>query len=344
MKIKSITLQNYKRFVEPCSISFCDEEGEANNMNLIVGNNGTGKSSLLHAIIMLIASDSRKKHMSKLKLPGLDLAYIQTGNMPIKIEANIELTNEEIIATQKYAKRLIDMESGNNIFIPTNVPDIKLRLLYNELKVLSNNRGALAGYYYASVLKEYEVEHRKLFDQVGTILWYDEQRTMFSMNDSTNETANIDKLRATLVNAHYFHINITQQGYPLLPGQQDNFLKIQEVFQLVFPNHRFLGAAPRRNDPSKTDFWLTDGKNQYELGGMSAGERALFPILMEFALLNINNSIIIIDELELHLHPPLQQAFVNALPRLGSNNQFILTTHSRSVTALFNEQQTIYLS
>lgn len=344
MKIKTITLQNYKRFVEPCSISFCNEEGEINNMNLIVGNNGTGKSSLLHAIIMLIASDSRKKHISKLKLPGLDLAYIQTGNMPIKIEANIELTREEIIATQNYAKRLIDMDNGRNIIPPNDILDIKLRLSYDNLKVFSNNKGALSGYYYASILKQYEVEYRKLFDQVGTILWYDEQRTMFSMNDPINEASNIDKLREILVNAHYFHINITQQGYPLLPGQQNNFLKIQEVFQRVFPNHRFLGAAPRRNDPSKTDFWLTDGKNQYELGGMSAGERALFPILMEFALLNINNSIIIIDELELHLHPPLQQAFVNALPYLGKNNQFILTTHSRSVTALFNEQQTIYLS
>ncbi|RKZ85812.1 MAG: hypothetical protein DRR16_11235, partial [Candidatus Parabeggiatoa sp. nov. 3] len=31
---------------------------------------------------------------------------------------------------------------------------------------------------------------------------------------------------------------------------------------------------------------------------------------MDFARWNINNAIIIIDELELHLHPPLQQTLV----------------------------------
>ena len=76
---------------------------------------------------------------------------------------------------------------------------------------------------------------------------------------------------------------------------------------------------------------------------MSAGERAIFPILLDFARWNINNSIIIIDEVELHLHPPLQQAFVRSLSKLGKNNQFILTTHSESVTSMFEEEQIIRL-
>jgi archaellum biogenesis ATPase FlaH len=45
------------------------------------------------------------------------------------------------------------------------------------------------------------------------------------------------------------------------------------------------------------NFFLSDGHNQYELSEMSAGERAIFPILMDFARYNINNSIIIIDEI-----------------------------------------------
>jgi len=38
-----------------------------------------------------------------------------------------------------------------------------------------------------------------------------------------------------------------------------------------------------------------------KLSEMSAGERAIFPILMDFARYNSNNSIIIIDEIELLL-------------------------------------------
>jgi predicted ATP-dependent endonuclease of OLD family len=77
---------------------------------------------------------------------------------------------------------------------------------------------------------------------------------------------------------------------------------------------------------------------------MSAGERAIFPILLDFANRNINNSIIIIDEVELHLHPPLQQALIRSLPTWGVNNQFFITTHSDSVAAMFSESQIIRLS
>ena len=72
---------------------------------------------------------------------------------------------------------------------------------------------------------------------------------------------------------------------------------------------------------------------------MSAGERAIFPILMDFARWNINHSIIIIDEIELHLHPPLQQTLVRVLQQLGHDNQFIFTTHSNSVTSMFDESE-----
>jgi len=72
---------------------------------------------------------------------------------------------------------------------------------------------------------------------------------------------------------------------------------------------------------------------------MSAGERAIFPILMDFTRWNINNSVIIIDELELHLHPPLQQTLVRALSEIGHNNQFIFTTHSNSVVTMFDESE-----
>jgi DNA repair exonuclease SbcCD ATPase subunit len=51
MKIKSITLQNYKRFVAPTTFSFTNPDGEVNEKTLLIGNNGTGKSSVLQAIL-----------------------------------------------------------------------------------------------------------------------------------------------------------------------------------------------------------------------------------------------------------------------------------------------------
>jgi predicted ATP-binding protein involved in virulence len=114
------------------------------------------------------------------------------------------------------------------------------------------------------------------------------------------------------------------------------------MYAKVFPDRKFVGPAPRFDIYEKSkapDFFLWDGHSQYEISGMSAGERAVFPILMDFARWNINNSIIIIDELERHLHPPLQQTLVRALSEIGLNNQFIYTTHSNSVISMFDENE-----
>ena len=124
------------------------------------------------------------------------------------------------------------------------------------------------------------------------------------------------------------------------------YQKISELYSKVFTDRKFVGATPRFDIYEKStapDFFLNDGKNDYELSEMSAGERAIFPILMDFARYNINNSIVIIDEIELHLHAPLQQAFIRALPKLGYNNQFILTTHSENVATMFDKDQFIRL-
>jgi predicted ATP-binding protein involved in virulence len=81
-------------------------------------------------------------------------------------------------------------------------------------------------------------------------------------------------------------------------------------------------------------FYLFDGSHPYELGELSGGERAIFPMIFDFANWGINNSVILIDELELHLHPPLQQGLLKALRNLGKNNQFVITTHSDAIEAI----------
>ena len=146
-----------------------------------------------------------------------------------------------------------------------------------------------------------------------------------------------------MVKLSNIHGHIVSGRIVLKENEKDNFIALETIYNRILPNRKFIGAIPQNDIDAPEEFWLTDGNNRYEIAEMSAGERAIFPILMDFALMSINNSIIIIDELELHLHPPLQQVLIRALPKLGENNQFIITTHSRSVAALFTDEQTIYL-
>jgi predicted ATP-binding protein involved in virulence len=43
---------------------------------------------------------------------------------------------------------------------------------------------------------------------------------------------------------------------------------------------------------------------------------------------HIHRSIVLIDELELHQHPLWQRKLLQALPKMGDGNQFVVTTHS----------------
>lgn len=82
---------------------------------------------------------------------------------------------------------------------------------------------------------------------------------------------------------------------------------------------------------------------------LSDGEQRLFSLFVDIARqLSINNSddrfgegeaIILIDEIDVHLHPKWQRRIVPALEDLFPNCQFIATTHSPFVIQATNRQQ-----
>lgn len=349
MKIKEITLRNYKRFVEEKTIFF-HKDDEINDLTLIVGNNGTGKTSLLQAIVMMIAPLTRNNFsVEGIDWSGFEYRFIQSGGrIPLKIEATIHFSEEELNETILYAERLKELEK--KLVIPNKNKEIKIFFDYENGKPFTKNPKdsyQLSGYQYAKQLTAFEADKSKLFEKVGNIYWYTEQRTSYSVNNMfEGETSQLDAIRSFLASAYSFHIAL-ERGRELKAGEFDFYKKISELYSIVFTDRKFVGSTPRFDIYEKTtapDFFLNDGKNDYELSEMSAGERAIFPILMDFARYNINNSIIIIDEIELHLHAPLQQAFIRALPKLGHNNQFILTSHSDYVTTMFEENQIIKLN
>ena len=349
MKIKKITLRNYKRFVEQKTISF-HKDGEINDLTLIVGNNGTGKSSLLQAIVMMIAPLTRDNFsVGDIDWSGFEYRFIQSGGrMPLKIETTIEFSEEELNETALYAEKL--KKIGNKLVLPNKNKEVRLSFSYKNKRAFAKNSKdsyQFSGYQYAKQLTSFEADKSKLFEKVGNIYWYTEQRTSYSVNNMFDrETSQLDAIRSFLASAYSFHIAVTEGRRTLKAGEFDFYQKISELYSKVFKDRKFVGATPRFDIYEKStapDFFLNDGKNDYELSEMSAGERAIFPILMDFARYNINNSIIIIYEIELHLHAPLQQTFIRALPNLGHNNQFILTSHSDNVATMFDKDQFIRL-
>lgn len=348
MKIKKLTIQNYKKFVQKKEFLFTNSDGQINEKTLLVGNNGTGKSSILQAIVCLVASATRENfNPETLDWSGYDFAYLQTGRLPLKVEAEIIFDEEEIETTSLYAKKLVEMgvKLGS---APAKNKTVSLSLDFHNRKVLAKggNAGAFfqfSGYQYAKRLASLSPNKTTFFEKVGNIYWYNEQRNSYNFSTILeSDVPQIDFIRTFLASAYSYHLAVTNGEREIREGEFDFYDKLQKIYSKVFTDRSFVGSAPRFDiyEQSKSpDFFLYDGHNQYELSGMSAGERSVFPILMDFARWNINNSIVIIDEVELHLHPPLQQILVRALTELGTNNQFIFTTHSNSVTSMFDESE-----
>jgi AAA domain, putative AbiEii toxin, Type IV TA system len=101
-----------------------------------------------------------------------------------------------------------------------------------------------------------------------------------------------------------------------------------QQIRAAFPGRSFAGVEEIFDGPTPTDdrFVLTDGSRTYTLGEMSSGEQSIFPILFEFVRQQIHRSVVLIDEIDLNLHPPLAQLLLGLLPRLGEGNQFLFTT------------------
>jgi len=347
MKIKKLKIRNYKKFVQEQVFSFTDNAGKVNEKTLILGNNGTGKTSVLQAIVYLIASVTRDNfRLDNLDWPGFDKKHFQSGQLPLLLEAEMSFNQTEIDTTKAYFDEL--RHKGINLSVtPATYETVNLEESNKDNKVRAS-QGTEAyfqfhGYQYAKQLAAMTPNKSSLFENVGNIYWYHEQRSSHNLSYlPEGEKAQLDAIRTFLANAYHYHTNIVNEKRVIHEGEFDFYAELKKLYSKVFPGRSFIGSTPNftaYESAKVPEFHLFDGKNQYELSCMSAGERAIFPILMDFTRWNINNSIIIIDELELHLHPPLQQGLLRALLKLGKNNQFIITSHSDHIVYMFDESE-----
>jgi hypothetical protein len=175
---------------------------------------------------------------------------------------------------------------------------------------------------------------------VGGVFWFDQLRSagLRGGNGRTYEQGVAD-LRDELTKWDNFHKSLLLGQRTLQPGQRDLLQELEEAYARIFPGVSFVGVEPiGPNDPGAY-FVLQRGGVTYDLAESSSGEQAVLPILYEFIRQEIGNSVVLIDEIETHLHPPLAQALYNTLPKLGPDCQFLLTTHSEAVTSIVPDDE-----
>lgn len=351
MKVQSIHLKHFKKFRDREFPFINPETGLAKDLIVLIGKNGSGKSTILQTIAAILGAATRRLDQpGSLDWPGFNLEMAdKSWQFPGQVDLQIEFEQDELDATREFAKQVPGL-SDKKITDPGNLTPIKLTLQKGQVIIGKNTKQEhfqFRGREYAKQIQNF-VPASIAFKRVGGVFWYTEVRNATSLIPLTdeNKAPTLDVLRSRLISLSRFHDDITNGKISLRPEQRDFYLSLETTYKAIFPRRSFEGSVPQTEVGQvlgEPHFYLYDGKKQYELSEMSGGERAVFPLIFDFANWEIHNSVILIDEIELHLHPPMQQGLLRALKHLGQNNQFIITTHSDAIEAVIPQDAIIRL-
>ena len=118
------------------------------------------------------------------------------------------------------------------------------------------------------------------------------------------------------------------------------FAEINGIFEILELDVKLSEISKDENSmPIFTD---SSGK-KFGINELSSGEKQLFLRTLAIKMLEPENSIIMIDEPELSLHPKWQQKIVDVYRKIGRNNQIILATHSPHILGSVEKENIILL-
>lgn len=357
MKLRNVKIKNFKG-IKDLSFPLLNLEGLPRDLTCLIGDNGSGKTSVLQAIALPLSMATRRiRYANEFDWHGF-LSERISGLGPTRIDLEVEFTPDEIRITHSLFEKWYDSLSSDfretkQITSPSDSRIVTLTYEQNRLTSSGGIPGIhqFLGRYYVKALAKSDPSLRNFFTELGDIFWFDQHRNLGSVlarrfDEEDGEArqfeswkAGVENLREYLIGWWSYHTS-TDKSYG-----KDYIPDLQSRFQRIFPERHFIGTAPIRSHSSMgvADFYflLQSGGRVYDLAEMSSGEQSIFPLLYEFVRLDINYSIVLIDELELHLHPPEQQRLLKALPTIGTGCQFIITTHSAFLTDAIPDEQEV---
>lgn len=314
MKIKSISIENF-RGLRDIKIHQCDD-----HMNLFVGVNGAGKSSILDAIALVFSWFTAKMLSIKGRghnIPTEDISHTTSNGCSIELG----LENGDIwklYRSRKYHKtEKSDLSSMNryvthireklDIDAATSLPVIAY---YGVNRVISNTYPRLPR-------EKNEIPQLRTYkNALGSGISFADFFNWFRLSeDYENEQYKADKFYRE-------------------PGLE----AVRRSMATVMPEYSDMKVTRR-----PLALTMKKGDETFKLNQLSDGEKCYISLVCDIARrLAIANptddplkgkGIILIDEVDLHLHPKWQQLIVSKLVETFPNCQFFITTHSPIVAS-----------
>lgn len=291
MKISKVKIHNFRGIADFEKELASPLTGKPLDMVVFAGPNGSGKTSILEAIVIALCKPKTVQ----------DKAFTKPFNRNGK-DYNIEID-------------LIDGEEAHSIVankLKEDNTDAQELLSDDKIDYFSSWRepkliGALDVTLGKSGNRPQDVETNRLWNLKQFLInsyvadRLAGEQTEIELNDNRKHDEILTRLLSAL--AYFFpgaelDIKIQQVGNSL----EDGF----DVF-LKYPN--------------------SDGR-YISLDNLSSGEIEVFSFLSSILRKNLNDGILIIDEPELHLHASWHRVIMNALRELLPNTQIICASHS----------------
>ncbi|WP_160715350.1 AAA family ATPase [Chitinophaga solisilvae] len=285
-------------------------------MNLLVGINGVGKTTALEALRICLSQIQPEITASTNKKENFSANEIKIGNESLKVICDFELSNQPV-------KLEIDFKYETT----TSKPKITF---LPELEKLS------------PLLSLEEIQPIGIFFSTRRSLMVDREPTK-AMSAGGQAAAFADALSGNReFNLRIFTDWIRTQM--VLGKENPDTLKSVEVLSEAI--YRFLPGFSNlqlKNEDDKYTLTIDKGKTTLNIDQLSDGERGVLSLVMDISRrlyqanpglkdpLKEGKAIILIDELDLHLHPKWQRSIVENLTRIFPNCQFIVSTHSPQI-------------
>lgn len=315
MKIKTLNLTNFKGFKQT---SF-DFDGK----NILVsGINGCGKSSVLEAI-NLILSKLASNYTPHKALPfSEDVIKNKTSQSTVQVELYFNDKVNSISLSKKRSNKA--RGTSPSIFFKKDAQDLILEL-NNTVNLENGNIPIIVNYpTQRNVLDvPIRIKKRHNFDQISS---YDDAfgsgvsfRTFFEWYRNEEDLENEYKINDNLDFEDKKLRAVRHAIYSFLPG---------------FANLRIMR--------SRQKMVIEKAGEAFSINQLSDGEKCLIALIGDLArrlaLANPKASnpldgsgIVMIDEIDLHLHPSMQRSVMENLSKTFPNIQFIISTHSPQV-------------
>ena len=283
MKLKKIKFNNHE-ILNNLEVDFCDSNGIPLNTVVIIGNNGTGKTTLLKCLFDSFEVDERGYNVKS----SLDIEL-----HPGRFYTSVQLDGREVgMLDPDIIGECTDKDDPKVVYMPAEINFDKLKKVDNTFKFSP---------YFLNIIDQ-------------------------------SMTENVPSFIATKINKEIYK-NRNKVIGEVIDKVCD---EINGIFSIMDLDVKLIGLS--EDEDTKPIFKNSLGK-EFDINGLSSGEKQLFLRGLSLKFLEANNSIILIDEPEISLHPEWQQKIIKVYENIGMNNQLIIATHSPHIVGDIKAEQ-----